>query len=202
LLPKILKDSKKVLFNGDGYSEEWHKEAEKRGLPNLKNTVDALAKIVSKESLELFAKYKVYNEAELRSRFTILCENYVKVVTVEAKLTSFMAKTMIIPACLRYQTEVAGAVATSKAAGVEATTSMELLKTLNSQIITLSTAVAKLDAVLAHHASGEPYDHSKYSRDAAVPAMNEVRAAADKLEAIVADDLWPIPTYREMLFIK
>jgi glutamine synthetase len=202
LLPAILKESKKVLFDGDGYSEEWHKEAEKRGLPNLKNTVDALPIIVRKDSIELFTKYKVFSEAELKSRFIINCEHYIKTVNVEAKLTSFMGKTMILPACLRFQTEVANAVASTKAAGAEPTAQVELLKNivaLNSQ---LQSALSSLDHAIGHHADGEPIDHAVYFRDKVIPAMNAVRSVADKLETIVADDLWPIPTYREMLFIR
>ena len=202
LLPTILKDSKKVLFSGDGYSEEWHKEAEKRGLPNLKNTVDSLPIVVRKDTLDLFTKYKVYTEAELKSRYNILCEQYVKTITVEAKLTSFMGKTMIVPACLRYQTEVANAVIATKTAGVDSVEQYELLKSVASTLTQLQTALTTLDHEIGHEAKGEPLDHAKNSRDKIVPAMTAVRTAADKLETMVADDLWPLPTYREMLFIK
>ncbi|WP_020473853.1 glutamine synthetase III family protein [Zavarzinella formosa] len=200
LLPGILKDSKKVLFNGDGYSEKWHKEAEKRGLPNLKNTVDALPVIVSKESIALFGKYKVYTEGELTSRYNILCEHYVKTVAIEAKLTKFMSSTMIIPAVIRFQTELATAVNASKAAGVEGPT--DLLKTVSTGLADLSKATSALCEALHHHTEGELIDHAKYARDTLLPKMLDVRKAADKLETVVADDLWPIPTYREMLFIR
>src|SRR4029077_5783359 len=119
LLPGILKESKKVLFNGDNYTEEWHKEAEKRGLPNLRNTVDALPVITRKDTVELLTKYKVYSERELHSRLNILSENYVKTLNIEGQLMSMMARTMILPAALRYQTEVANAVVATKAAGVD-----------------------------------------------------------------------------------
>ena len=124
----IIKESKKVLFNGDNYTEEWHKEAEKRGLPNLRNTVDALPVIMRKDSIELFTKYKVYSERELKSRYNILCENYVKTVSIEAQLMLMMAKTMILPAALRYQGEVATTVTATKAAGVDNHAQLELLK--------------------------------------------------------------------------
>jgi glutamine synthetase len=202
LLPTIIKDSKKVLFNGDNYTEEWHNEAEKRGLPNLKNTVDSLPVIVRKDTIELLTKYRVYSERELQSRFAILSENYTKTVNIEAQLTSMMARTMILPACLRYQAEVAQAVNATKAAGVDNSSQAEFLKTLTAAITELQTTTAGLDKALAHHASGEPYDHAKYYRDHIVPAMTKVRGAGDKLETIVADDHWPLPTYREMLFIK
>lgn len=200
ILPGIITSSKKVLFNGDGYSEEWHKEAEKRGLPNLKNTVDALPVIVSKESIELFEKYKVYTEGELKSRYNILCETYVKTVSIEAKLTKFMASTMIIPAVIRFQTELANAVVASKAAGVDGPS--DLLKSVATGLTALTTATNALDKALHHHAEGELIDHAKYARDTLLTKMLAVREASDALEAIVADDLWPIPTYREMLFIR
>jgi glutamine synthetase len=202
LLPPIIKESKKVLFNGDGYSEEWHKEAEKRGLPNLKNSVDALPVIVKPDTIALFTKYKVYTEGELKSRYNILCEQYVKTVNVEARLTSFMGKTMILPACIRYQGEVAGAVNATKAAGADSGAQLELLKSLTTMITGLQGSISTLDKALSHHAEGEPIDHAKHSRDIIIPAMNAVRVAADKLEGVVADDLWPIPTFREMLFIR
>jgi glutamine synthetase len=202
LLPGIIKESKKVIFNGDNYTEEWHKEAEGRGLPNLKNTVEALPIIIRKDSVDLFAKYRVYSERELQSRYTILSEHYVKTVHIEGQLTSMMARTMILPAALRYQGEVAGTVNATSAAGVDNHSQQDLLKTLTAVITDFQVATAKLDKALAHHAEGDPFAHAKHARDAILPAMMAVRTLGDKLETIVADDLWPLPTYREMLFIK
>jgi glutamine synthetase len=202
LLPGIIKESKKVLFNGDNYTDAWHKEAEQRGLPNVRNTVDSLPVIVRKDAIDLFTKYRVYSEGELRSRFNILTESYVKTVAIEAKLTRFMGQTQILPACLRYQGEVANAANATKAAGVDSSAQVALLKTLTNGISDLQKALGDLDGALGHHADGELIDHARYSRDKVIPAMNAVRVAADKLEGVVADDLWPIPTYREMLFIK
>jgi glutamine synthetase len=202
LLPGILKESKKVLFNGDGYSEAWHKEAEKRGLPNLKNTVDALPVIVRKDSIDLFAKYKVYSERELNSRFVILCENYVKTINIEGQLTAYMARNQILPAALRYLTEVANTVTATKAAGVDNAAQLDLLKTLSKTTSDFQASIATLEKALHHHPEGEPIDHAKYFRDQVLSAMNSVRTLGDKLETLVADDLWPLPTYREMLFIK
>jgi glutamine synthetase len=202
LLPVLIKESKKVVFNGDNYTPEWHQEAEKRGLPNLRNTVDALPVILRKDSIELFAKYKVYSERELQSRFAILCENYVKTVNIEARLTSMMAKTMILPAGLRYQGEVAAAVNAVKAAGVDNAAGVELLKALTATLGEFQKATAALDRALAHHGDGDMHAHTKHFRDKVLPAMSEVRVLGDKLETVVADDLWPLPTYREMLFVK
>ena len=202
LLPKIIKEHKRIIFNGDNYSEEWHAEAEKRGLANIKNTVDTLPVVIKKETIELLTKYKVYSDRELRSRFVILSENYTKQVNVEANLTSFMARTMILPAALRYQGEVATAVNATKSAGVDNAAQAELLKSLTITISDFQKAVAALDKAIGHHAAGEAFDHAKYMRDKVIPAMGEVRKLGDKLEGMVADDLWPIPTYREMLFVR
>jgi glutamine synthetase len=201
-LPKIITESKKVIFNGDNYSEEWHKEAERRGLPNLRNTVDALPIITRKDSIELFGKYKVYSERELQSRYTILAENYVKTINIEGQLTSMMARTMILPAALRYQGEVAVAVNATKSAGVDNGAQLELLKSLTATVSDFQAAIASLEKALHHQAEGDVYAHAQYARDKVLPAMTAVRIVGDKLETVVADDLWPLPTYREMLFIK
>ncbi|HEY7327968.1 MAG TPA: glutamine synthetase III [Gemmataceae bacterium] len=202
LLPGIIKESKKVIYNGDNYTPEWHQDAEKRGLPNLRNTPDSLPIILRKDSIELLTKYRVYSERELQSRYAILCENYVKTVNIEARLMSMMAKTMILPAALRYQGEVASAVNATKAAGADNSAQLELLKSLTSTINDFQKATSALDRASAHHADGDVLAHTKYFRDAILPAMTEVRTCGDKLETMVADDLWPLPTYREMLFIK
>ncbi|HEY7310321.1 MAG TPA: glutamine synthetase type III, partial [Gemmataceae bacterium] len=202
LLPAIIKESKKVIFNGDNYTPDWHQEAEKRGLPNLRNTVDALPIILRKDSVELFSKYRVYSERELQSRFTILCETYIKTVNIEARLMSMMAKTMILPAALRYQGEVAAAVNATKTAGADNSAQVDLLKSLTATISEFQKATASLDQALAHHAEGDMLSHARHFRDTILPSMAAVRTLGDKLETMVADDLWPLPTYREMLFIK
>jgi glutamine synthetase len=203
LLPGILKESKKVIFNGDNYSEEWHTEAERRGLPNLRNTIDALPVIIRKDTIDLFGKYKVYSERELHSRFAILAENYVKTVNIEGQLTAMMARTMILPAALRYQAEVATAVNATKSAGVDNHAQVELLKSLTATVSDFQAAIAALDRTLTpQHSNGDVASHAKHGRDAILPAMSAVRTLGDRLETMVADDLWPLPTYREMLFIK
>ncbi len=144
----------------------------------------------------------MYTERELHSRFAILCEHYVKTVNVEGRLTALMARTQILPAAIRYQSEVAQSVSALKAAGVDSASQMDLLKSLTGTIDEFRKATSHLDHALAHHAEGDLHSHAKYSRDQVLPAMNAVRALGDKLEGMVADDLWPLPTYREMLFIK
>jgi len=202
LLPGILKESKKVVFNGDGYSEEWQKEAETRGLPNLKSTTDVIPVIIRKDSIELFTKYKVFTERELHSRYAIFSEKYVKEVTIEANMMVMMAKTMILPAAIRYQGEVASAVNATKAAGVDPGAQLEALRELTDITAKFQAATATLDKAVHHHPEGDPFAHAKYIKDSVIPKMVELRTLGDKLETIVADDLWPLPTYREMLFIK
>ncbi|MCC7350770.1 MAG: glutamine synthetase III [Phycisphaerales bacterium] len=202
LLPRIIKEHKRIIFNGDNYSEEWHREAERRGLPNLKNTVDCLPVVVKPQTIELLTKYKVYSEKELQSRYVILSENYTKTINIEAQLTAHIARNLIVPAAIRYQGEVAQSTAALKSAGVENPQQVELLKTLVGASGELHKTLAALEKALAHHAEGDAFAHAKQMRDAVLPAMVEVRKAGDKLETLLADDLWPLPTYREMLFIK
>jgi glutamine synthetase len=203
LLPRLISESKKVIFNGDNYSESWHKEAEKRGLPNRRNTVDSLPDLIAPKAVQLFSKYGVFTERELHSRYEILLENYKKTIAIEAQITIQMANRQILPAALRYQAEVAQAIANLKAAGAKVPASeVALLDDLSATIEELRNGIATLTKAADGHVEGDTLAHTKHSRDAIIPAMNVVRAAADKLEGIVADDLWPLPTYQEMLFIK
>jgi len=200
-LPKVIKEHKRVLFNGDNYSEAWHKEAAKRGLANHKSTTDVLPIAVRKDTIDLFTKYKVYSDVELKSRYNILCEVYVKTLTIEAKTALNIAKTMILPAALKYQKDVAESVSAAKAAGVKGGGTAEL-KELVGLINSLSDAIAKLEKVVDHHADGEPIDHARYSAAKVVPGLVALRTVVDALETVIDDNLWPLPTYREMLFIR
>ena len=202
LLPGILKEHKKVVFNGDNYSEEWHKEAEKRGLPNLRSTIDSLPVLIRKDSIELFGKYKVLSERELQSRYVIFAEKYVKEVTIEASMMVTMAKTMIVPAGMRHQGEVANAVNATKAAGVDNAAQLEHLREVTGVLRKFQAAASALCTATHHHPDGDPFAHAKYIKEGVIPKMAELRTLGDKLETLVADDLWPLPTYREMLFIK
>ena len=200
LVQSIYKEHKAVVFNGDGYSEAWHKEAAKRGLPNLRNTVDALAELANKDHVELFEKYAVLSERETKSRYEIYLERYCKDVATESKLCLNIAKTMILPAAYRYQGELATTAAALKTATGSADTSS--LSTLTGLVGKLEKSIGALSHTIGHEATGGILDHAKHYRDEVLPAMLEVRVVADALEAIVADDLWPLPTYREMLFIR
>jgi glutamine synthetase len=187
------------VFNGDGYSENWQKEAAERGLPNFKTTLDALPSLITPESVELFEKYGVFNERELHSRYEVRLEQYVLTIAVEAKLMAEIGATVVLPAAVRYQTELAQNVATLKKAGVQPSTI--LLEAVSEPIAELSSALVDLKKALGDHSAESAYDEALHARDALLPAMDAVRAAADTLEGVVADDLWPLPTYQEMLYI-
>lgn len=203
LLPSVIKASKKAIFNGDNYSEAWHKEAEQRGLPNRRNTVDSLPDLMAEKSVKLFEKYKVLSKVELHSRLEIYFENYVKTIAVESQITLEIARTMILSSALRYQAEVAQSVANLKAAGVSVPASQTaFLGDLTATISELQVALTDLAKAIEAAAEGETEARAKFARDHVIPAMSAVRAAADKLETMVADDLWPLPTYQELLFVK
>ncbi len=199
VLKGIIDEHGKVIFNGNGYSEEWHKEAETRGLPNLRTTPDALPALDSAEAKALFDKYNVLTPRELHSRYETYLEQYVRHVNVEAKLVTKLAKTSILPAALRYQGELAQIAASAKSAGVSTDTST--LEEVSGLVTKLSSGLKTLGATSAD-AKGEGLEGAQHCRDVVIPAMLEIRSAVDALEGLLADDLWPLPTYQEMLFIK
>ena len=198
LLTEVITEHGAVVFNGDGYSENWQIEAAQRGLPNLKTTLDAIPELITPESVALFEKYGVFNERELHSRYEVRLEQYALTIGVEAKLALEIGSTVILPAAIRYQTELAQNVATMKAAGFPA--EMSLLGQVSAPIADLTSALAGLKAALGVHVEGS-FAEALHARDELLPAMDAVRAASDALEGIVADDLWPLPTYQEMLYI-
>lgn len=200
VLQDIINEHGKVIFNGNGYSEEWHAEAAQRGLPNLKTTVDALPAYTFPTTVAAFEKFGVLTKRELESREEIAFEQYVKTVNVEANLVTEIAKTVIYPAAARYQGELAKTAANLKAAGVEA--DVTVLSEVTSLTKSLLASISKLECAHAQEVSGGLHAEAKHYRNAVIPAINDVRAAADALEGIIADDLWPLPTYQEMLFIK
>jgi glutamine synthetase len=188
-----------VVFNGDGYTEQWQVEAAERGLPNLRTTLDALPELITDDALELFSRYGVFSHREMQSRYDIALEQYILSVGVEARLTLEMANTVILPAALRYQTELATNLASLQAVGAEGDTST--LDEVSASIKALRTGISGLRTDLAHNGASTILDEAVHARDALLPAMSLVRAAADELESLVADDLWPLATYQEMLFI-
>jgi len=201
LLPKVIKENKQIIFNGNGYSKEWEKEAGKRGLLNLKNTVDALPQLVTKEAIKLFETYKILNERELHARYEIMVETYNKTVNVEGQLMVLMANRYILPAAFEYQKDVAQSVSAVKAAGSKSVEGKKTLDALTKLVDELKRRTDKLEKALDHD-SGSAEKHAKHTRDVVVPAMAALRDAGDQLELMVPHEAWPLATYREMLFIK
>ncbi len=201
LLPKVIKENKQIIFNGNGYSKEWEKEAGKRGLLNLKNTVDALPQLVTKDAIKLFETYKILNERELHARYEIMVETYNKTVNVEGQLMVLMANRYILPAAFEYQKDVAQSVSAVKAAGGKSVEGKKTLDALTKLVDELKRRTDKLEKALDHD-SGSAEKHAKHTRDVVVPAMAALRDAGDQLELMVPHEAWPLATYREMLFIK
>ncbi|MCW2509984.1 MAG: glnA [Modestobacter sp.] len=199
LLEEIITDHGAVVFNGDGYSPDWQVEAAARGLPNLRTTLDALPELISESAMELFSRYEVFSHREMHSRYEIGLEHYALSIGVEARLTCEIGTTVVLPAAVRHQTEIAVNVGALTAAGVEADTAP--LAEVTGPLTALRTALAGLRTALAADAGETALEEARYAQDALLPAMAAVRAAADVLEGLVADDLWPLPTYQEMLFV-
>ena len=202
VLAEEIKAFKPILFDGDNYSDEWKAEAERRGLPNLVSTVDCVPLATAPETIELFEKYAVYSARELHSRQEILLENYATSIAIEAQTLSMMAHTMVIPAALKYQATVAAAINGAKAAGVEDPVQMSLLTETVGAISNLRSAATALDKAAGNDSAEGALAEAVCMHDTVIPAMNEVRKWADTLELLVDDGDWPLPTYREMLFIR
>ena len=199
-LKSAVSDAWPVIFNGDGYSDDWHQEAAERGLPNVRRTPDALTAITSKTTVELLKKYKVLSKRELGSRQETYLEQYILSLNVESRLTLRMAKTMIFPAAVRYQGELAKTCADLKTVGY--TFDTDTLDHVTGLVKQLQDRIGVLAGVMGQNSFRTTLAHAKYCCDTIKPAMDAVREVADALELVVADDLWPLPTYQEMLFIK
>jgi glutamine synthetase len=193
---KVVKDvwsaNKRIVFDGDGYSDAWHKEAEKRGLYNLRTTPDALPWLLDKQTVAAFKKYKVLSKRELESRLEVFTEQYTVNINIESETAAGIARTMLLPAAVRHLNEL-------RIADLE-----ELIGEVEPLIKELHFALLKLeDANLEENQpDSSPQKWAIYMRDTVILAMSDVRDVADRLEKLVADDLWPLPKYSEMLFIK
>jgi glutamine synthetase len=201
LLKKLVKQHKRIVFNGNNYSAEWQKEAGKRGLLNLKNTVDALPEIVTPQVVKTLEKFKILSERELHARYEVNLETYCKTLNVEAQLMVLMANRYILPAALEYQRRVAESVAAARSAGVPSKEGKKLLDRIVKSVDRFRAQTDKLAGSL-DHASASAEKHAKHMRDHVVPGMEALRELGDQIELMVPHELWPLPTYREMLFIK
>jgi glutamine synthetase len=202
LLTKLIKDNKQIIFNGNNYSDDWQKEAAKRGLLNHRTSVDAFGEIMKPDVVKAFDKYGVLNERELKARHEVALEQYNKTINIEAQLMVLMANRFILPASYQYQGQLAQSVAAVKAAGASAKQARQSLDQLCRLTDEFKTRVDVLQELLEHDANGSAEKHAKYFRDKVIPAMALLRDTGDSLECIVPHDVWPLPTYREMLFVK
>lgn len=197
VLKDIYTEHGAAVFNGDGYSSEWHEKAvSDRGLKNLKTTPDALPEIISEQTIAMYKKYDILSKDELHSRFEIFTEQYIEKVKVEILTGLRIAKTMVLPASIRYQTELADNVISLQDAGVEGSTSA--LESVTGLVNSLQARIVDLDAKVLV----EDDTNGQYSCKTLLPALESLREAVDALELVVADDEWALPSYQEMLFIK
>jgi glutamine synthetase len=201
LLKKLIKQHKRVIFDGDNYTTEWHAEAERRGLPNYRDSVDAFPILKSKKNLDLFRKYGVLSKSELDSRSHIGIEKYVKQIGIEAETMISIARTQVLPAALIHQGRTAAAVTHTEVAGVKCPDTTVALGEFVNLVTRLRESLAKLEKA-ASHQDDDPMRHAVHIKEKVKPAMASLRSVVDALETHVAADLWPLPTYREMLFLK
>jgi glutamine synthetase len=203
ILNKIAKEHGRIIYNGDNYTEEWAKEAVKRGLPNIKSTVESLKTIMDEENVQLFVNHKVLSKAELKARTEILLDAYSMTINIEAKTTLNIAQRQILPAAIEYSGKLAKAVESISNAGTDPGAQKKVLSKICELISELNSSIDELkksDAVAID--IDNTAKKAENFRDYVVPAMSNVRKAADDLEMIVDAKLWPLPTYAEMLFIK
>ncbi|HEX6670185.1 MAG TPA: hypothetical protein VF061_11525, partial [Gemmatimonadales bacterium] len=201
VLKKVIKQHKRVFFDGDNYSEEWHAEAERRGLPNLRDSVEAFRVLKARKNVDLFRKYGVLSKAEYDSRVHIAIEKYVKQLAIEAETMVSMARGQILPAALEHQRRMAEAVASTKAAGFQPGETATALREFIQLVDQFRERTAEVERLAAHQ-EGDSARHAEQISKQLKPAMQRLREAGDAIESQVAADVWPLPTYRNLLFLK
>ncbi len=203
-LTEVATKHKKVVFNGNGYSDEWVVEAEKRGLPNIKTTVEATKALISEKNLAVMEKHAVLSRVEMESRYEIELENYIKTINIEALTMIEMAKREILPAVIKFATNLAGSINTIKATGIAADLSAqtELLTEVSALAAALKKNIAALEEATdkAANAHGDTYEQASLFRFDVFEKMGALREVADTLETLVDKEVWPMPTYAELLF--
>jgi glutamine synthetase len=193
---------KRIIFNGDGYSSDWHDEAARRGLLNVPSSLDAFEAFEAEKNVALFEKYNVLSRREMESRYEVAVDQYFKTINIEGETTADIASTMVLPAAIRYLNDLLDAAGRAKAVGVDGAGVMETIDTLNVLIGELRQRLNELVVQNAELGGDEIPSKARHMRDNIVPAMAAVRSVVDRLEKVVPDDLWPLPTYRDMLFVK
>jgi len=198
LLREVVKKHRRVCFDGDGYSGEWHEEASRRGLPNLVSTADALPRLRSREARDLFSRYGILSPRELDARVEILSEQYATIVSIEARTLTTIVRTEILPAALRAQRELAETAAATAAAEERCPTTREALRRLIEQVAELQGACETLERAEARR-EATTEKRLRHVRDELRPALASVRSCCDRLEQVLPADLWPLPTYADMI---
>ncbi|HET8953258.1 MAG TPA: glutamine synthetase type III, partial [Solirubrobacteraceae bacterium] len=188
-------DHKRVVFDGDNYAEDWHAEAESRGLANLRQTPDALPWLIEPATVEVFSRYEVLSERELESRYEVYLEQYTTTINIEGETAAAIARTMLLPAAIKWLAQLE---TTEGGAGVA-----RLREEISGLVDEFVETIFALEAANRQHPdTGDVLEEAKYVQTAVIDAMSAVRAVADRLEKVVPDDLWPLPKYSEVLFIK
>ena len=201
LIKEYLTEHQRIIFNGNGYSDEWVAEAERRGLPNIRSMIEAVETLTTDKAVKLFEKFGIFTKAELESREEVLYEIYAKTINIEALTMVDMASKEIIPAVIKYSKSLADSVLAVKEAGADAEVQTELLKEVSAKLTEMKTALAKLEEVEAKAAAMEnAKDQAFYYKDVVKAAMDELRKPADELEMIVDKKVWPFPTYADLMF--
>jgi glutamine synthetase len=195
------RDHQRIIFDGNGYSDEWMAEAARRGLPNLKTTPDALGALVDPANVELFERYGVLSEAELHARYVAKAEQYEKLIHIEANTMSHMARHLYLPALMSYSGELATTIATKAGLGVASRAEKDIVERITTGIDAIYDLTASLEAVAAKaDATADVTEACAICRDEVIPAMDELRAEVDAMEPLCSEDWWPVPSYNQMLF--
>lgn len=201
LIKEYLTEHQRIIFNGNGYSDEWVAEAERRGLPNIKSMIEAVDTLTTDKAVKLFEKFGIFTKAELESREEVLYETYAKTINIEALTMIDMASKQIIPAVVKYSKSLADTVIAVKTAGADASVQTGLLNEVSAKLAAMKAALAKLEEVCGKAGTVEnAKEQAFYYKDVVREAMEALRKPADELEMIVDKEIWPMPTYGELIF--
>ena len=199
MIQKTLKEHKRILFSGNGYSEEWRQEAKKRGLQELKTTADALPHYTAPKNLAMFEKHKVYSANELHARENILLENYYQVVLIEARTMAYMLRKLILPAVFEYEAKLATIIQTKKASGINSPLEEKILFNINEPLEFVSNHLETLENLIEKVPASEK-EKAQYAADELLPLMEAIRTLTDSIEQNIPKDFWPLPDYNDLLF--
>lgn len=201
LIKKYMTEHQRIIFNGDGYSDEWVVEAERRGLPNIKSMVEASATLTTDKAIKLFEKFGIFTKVELESREEILYETYSKTINIEALTMIDMAKKQILPAVIRYTKSLADTVLAVREAGADTSVQTALLNEVSAKLAEAKKALTELEALETKASSIENQKElAFFYKDQVRVAMDNLRSPVDALEMLVDKEVWPIPTYGDLIF--